>query len=431
MKLFKLTPIGLGTEQVESFSSYLARLAAVHGVSLSLLFKSIHEANRKSSEPCDPNATTSAMPWKTAALVRPTKNTKDIVQLVSHFTGCTDIRGTTFLALEELNYRSVDLFSNAVRWCPCCLQDDIDKGMPAYYRLLWSCKEVDYCHIHNLRLQKKCPSCKSKQNGTARRFDLASCKRCRKSLIHNPEPMESDSLSRDVCFRDLISLVCAVSSEPDLKYQPMASVKLLESIFDKVWSLNDEMEFWKLLPKDESLRMVLMKKPITVKKLRRVAYRLGISFPGLLAGEADCWTAQLNPNWLADLPINMRPPKRRELVDRDELLRRLTEVRNSIDPKSPPPLAFVAKVVGISTGGLEYLHPKICEEVKTQYQNWLVDERDRKEHEARAEVCEYLQSEIVNKSRKNALKTIRARTDLPKNVLLEVISQEFSRVRHL
>ena len=55
--------------------------------------------------------------------------------------------------------------------------------------------------------------------------------------------------------------------------------------------------------------MVIMNKPVTIKKLRRVAFRLGISFPGLLAGEAECWTAQLDPRWLSGLPENMKSSK--------------------------------------------------------------------------------------------------------------------------
>jgi len=364
MKLYDLSPIGLGTEQVESFSSYVIRLAAAHGVSLSLLFKTIHYEEMNAKQSCIPDASTSAMPWITVGMVRPTQNTKDIVRLISHYTGRTDLRCLTLLALEKMKNRSVDLFSNTVRWCPCCFQGDIDRGSPPYFRLLWSFREVNYCHHHNVLLEEKCPKCRSKQHGTSRRFNLSHCKKCKQPLYEKSNPMRSDALSRDICFRDLIALVCAVSSEPELQYQPMNSVKLLEKIFDKVWSLNSEADFWKLLPKDESLMIVTMNKPITVKKLRRVAYRLGISFPGLLAGEVDCWTPQLDPTWLADLPSNMRPPKRRELVDRDEVLRRLTEVRRSIDRKEPPPLAFVAKVVGISTGGLEYLHPTICEEIK-------------------------------------------------------------------
>jgi len=426
MRLFDMGPIGLGTEHVESFPSYILRLSAAHGISLSRLFNELKADDGKSAVSCNPSASTSSLPWSTVSMVRPTETTHDVVSLVSHYTGRDDLRGTTFLALRQLNYRSVDLFSNAIRWCPCCFREDRDNGRPAYFRLIWSFKEVEYCHHHNVMLEDHCSHCQYKQHGQGRHFDLSKCRRCKKPLSEKPQALSIEQLSRDVCFRDLIALACEVSGDATLEYNSMASVNLLEKIFDKVWELDAEKEFCQLIPKDESLMIVTMNKPVTVKKLRRVAYRLGISFPGLLAGEAECWTPQLDPRWLSDLPENMRPPKRRESVDRDEVLARLTAVRKSVDPKCPPPLAYVARVVGISTGGLEYLHPSICKEVKQNYQLWLVEDREQKYATAATEVWQYMRSDLPGKSRKHALRTLREKTQLPKNLLREVIAEEFS-----
>lgn len=425
MRLFDMSPIGLGTEHAESFPSYMLRLAAAHGISLSRLFYALKADDAKSAVSCNPSASTSSLPWSTVSMVRPTETTHDVVALVSHYTGRDDLRGTTFLALRQLNYRSVDLFSNAIRWCPCCFKEDRDNGRSAYFRLIWSFKEVEYCHHHNVMLEKHCPNCQCKQHMQGRHFDLSTCRRCKKPLSSQQTALSNEQLSRDVCFRDLIALVCEVSGDAALEYNPMASVNLLEKIFDKVWEMDAEKKFWQLIPKDESLMIVTMNKPVTVKKLRRVAYRLGISFPGLLAGEVECWTPQLDPRWLSDLPENMKPQKRRELVDRDEVLARLTDVRKSIDPTCPPPLAYVARVVGISTGGLEYLHPSICKEIKQDYQIWRVEDRERKYATAATEVWEYLQADLPGKSRKHALRTLREKTSLPKNLLREVIAEEF------
>jgi len=86
----------------------------------------------------------------------------------------------------------------------------------------------------------------------------------------------------------------------------------------------------------------------------------------------------------------------------------------------------VARVVGISTGGLEYLHPNICKEIKRDYQVWLVEDRERKYATAATEVWQYLRSDLPGKSRKHALRTLREKTQLPKNLLREVIATEFS-----
>ena len=163
MKLFNLNPIGLGTEQAESFFSYMYRLAAAHGVSLNALLQRLKEAETKAADKCNPEATTSGAPWSTLAMVRPTESTLDIVKLINHYTNRDDLQATTFLAMRKLKYRSVSLFDSKLYWCPCCLEDDIQSGKPAYYRLLWSCKEVED-------------------------FPIGSCCRCRPSAAARPPP---------------------------------------------------------------------------------------------------------------------------------------------------------------------------------------------------------------------------------------------------
>jgi len=207
----------------------------------------------------------------------------------------------------------------------------------------------------------------------------------------------------------------------------MGSAELLGKVFNQVWRRREERELLSLMLDDETIKMAFNRKPMTVKNRRRLANILGISFPGLLAGDSNCWTSQLDMAWLLKLPVNLRPAKRRKWVDRDELQTNLTALRDSIDSKSPPSLASFAKVLGISTGGLEYLHPTVCSEIKNNYKNWLKDEHDRKRTQSLAEVVAYLDSDESNKSRKHALKTIRSRTNLPKNVLMKTISEEFSR----
>jgi len=429
VNLYKLDPIGIGTEHVESFPSYVTRLATVHGMSIENFFSTLREYDRRHNWRIKRIRESSPNPWKTLAMVRPTKNTRDIVGIIERHTGRSDLRCTTFLAMEHLKSRSVDLFSDQVRWCPCCLLDDIENGRTTYFRLIWCFEEVEYCHHHNVKLEDGCPSCNRYQIGVRRSYDLSACRHCDESLCSRVRPMTSATLFREICFKDLISLVIEVGSDPNLVYDPMDSIRLLEEIFGVIWSLYAESNFWQSIPKGESFLEGFESKPIPVRHLRRIAYRLGISFPGLLAGEADCWTPQLNPAWLADLPENLRPKKRRQLVNREEVLRSLNDLRASVDPMKPPSLALVARIVGISTGGLEYLHPMVCEEIKRDYQQWLQSERKRKHREALVEVWAYLKSDTVGKSRKNALKTIRARTNLPKNVLLKVIAKEFEKTR--
>jgi len=427
MKLFQLEPIGLETDQVESFSSYIFRLSALHGLSPQKLLDSLIETDDVEISKSHDQLSTSCKVWALPALVRPTQTTEDIVKIVSSAVRIDGLRSTTFLAIKDLRYRATNLFSNEIRWCPLCFKEDLQSGRNRpYLRLLWHCKEVDYCHRHNVLLEQACPHCGASQNSLARRFKLHRCRKCGESLADQFTPMESNALFHEVCFRDLLLLVREIASEANLQYCPKASVAMLEKVFDNVWALDDEKEFWKLIPKDESLSIVTMNKPIRFKQLRQVAYRLGINLTGLLRGELECWTAQLDPRWLTNLPENMLPQKRGGWVDRNEIYIRLEAVVESIDPDKPPPLAHVAKIVGISTGGLEYLFPERCKTIKSNHQNWLASEKARKSYEAACSVRDYLSNSEYKHSRKHALKVIRNQTKLPKNILREVIAKEFT-----
>ncbi|MEL7024217.1 MAG: hypothetical protein AAGL69_10755 [Pseudomonadota bacterium] len=226
-------------------------------------------------------------------------------------------------------------------------------------------------------------------------------------------------------YRDLRELTEFVSSHADIVFEDGAARRLLQAIFDEVWHLEEEREFWKVLPKEQSLMISYSDKKLTMKMLRRIAFRLGISLPGLLAGEVQCWTAQLDPRWLKNLPANLNPGKRRKKHDRKAVLERLRGYLEDCDPDLPPPLAEVAKAIGISTGGMEYMFPVISQEIKADFQEWRIQERERKRVEAYAAGLEYLASDRQPKSRKDALRTIRAETGLPKNVLREQIAKCF------
>jgi len=159
--------------------------------------------------------------------------------------------------------------------------------------------------------------------------------------------------------------------------------------------------------------------------LRRVAYRLGINLPGLLNGDTESWTAQLDPKWLQELPSSLKPMKKASRVDKDDVLIRLSKILTDSHNIEPPSLAQTALLVGVSTGGLEYLFPDHCRIIKDRYKRWITQEKSRKVYEAAKHAVAYLNKDSETKSRKHALKVIREETGLPKNMLRHAINREF------
>ena len=425
MRLFRVEPIGRETEEVEGFSSYLLRLAKAHGVTLGRLLTELKSAYAVENPEWRERTVTDANPATLPEMVRPIYSAAELLEVVEHYTGVSGLRATTFQSLREACYRSVGLFHHHMRWCPECFKEDIALGMTPYFRLIWSFKDVKYCHKHDVPIVTRCPKCYSRQNSVSRVRGIHICRNCETLLLEKHRNEEVKAHTGRADYRDLRDLTGFVASNPMLIFEDGAARRLLQAIFDRVWELEEEREFWKILPKEQSLMISYSDKKLTLKMLRRIAYRLGISLPGLLAGEVDCWTAQLDPRWLSELPANLNPAKRRKRHDRDALLERLRDYRRTVDPAKPPPLVAVAKELGISTGGMEYLFPAISKEIKQAFQDWKVEEKERKRLEATAAVFEYLASDRSPKSRKDALRVIRGQTGLPKNVLRDVISRSF------
>lgn len=426
MQLFRIEPIGLETDEVEALSSYLLRLAKAHGVTLGRLLTTLKKEYQNSNPDWIDYSETNANPQTLATLVRPTDSVADLLRIIESITGDIGLRATTFQALRHACYRSVGLFHEYLRWCPECFTEDVRTRDQAYYRLLWSFKDVEMCHKHGAPIISRCPQCYSRQNSVNRRKAIHRCFKCGTELTcrHVNEAVRE---SADVAaYSDLLDLTRWVASKPQLEFREGDARKLLQAIFDRVWELEEEREFWKILPKEQSLMISYSDKKLTMSMLRRIAYRLGISLPGLLAGEVECWTAQLEPRWLENLPVSMVPAKRRKKHDRNAVLERIQECLSNAERDEPPPLAAVAKTVEVSTGGLEYLFPAISRGIKSDYQQWKTEERERKRVEAATAVMEYLASEQPNKCRKRALVYLRESTSLPKNVLLQAIAVAFS-----
>lgn len=426
MQLFRIEPFGLETDEVESLSSYLLRLAKVHGVTLGRLLTTLKTDYQNANPGWIDYSETHANPQTLATLVRPTDSVADLLRIIESVTGDIGLRATTFQALRHACYRSVGLFHGYLRWCPECFTEDVRAGGQAYYRLIWSFKDVEFCHKHGAPIISRCPKCYRRQNSVNRRKAIHRCFKCSTELTCRHTDEVVAEAADVVSYSDLLDLTRWVASKPQLEFREGDARKLLQAIFDRVWDLEEEREFWKILPKEQSLMISYSDKKLTMSMLRRIAYRLGISLPGLLAGEVECWTAQLEPRWLENLPVSMVPAKRRKKHDRNAVLERIQECLSNAEPDGPPPLAAVAKMVGVSTGGLEYLFPAISRGIKSDYQQWKTEERERKRVEAATAVMEYLASEQPKKCRKRALVYLRESTSLPKNVLLQAIAVAFS-----
>ena len=172
-QLYPLAPIGIGSAQVESLGSYVARLAWEHSVAPEALVRHILGFNHAQSiRRTSVNSVSRHLGVDYfAGMSSSTQRRVDVLETVtgqSNLAALTALRlGKTLSAFSILRYYAA--------WCPVCLTDDI---VP-YGRLLWEFECVDACPVHDLNLVTRCPRCRSSFGAFVWRGRPGFCPYCR------------------------------------------------------------------------------------------------------------------------------------------------------------------------------------------------------------------------------------------------------------
>lgn len=141
-RLYGLTPIGIGTGRVEALTSYVARLAAAHLVKPSWLLRdvAVYVAAKDARVLNGACATTAA-----------------VVKAIEDATSVVPLAGLTLLPFGEV-LSSMNSLATTQRWCPHCLCEWRQVGIPAHWPLLWCLTTFRRCEKHLCQLADRCPN---------------------------------------------------------------------------------------------------------------------------------------------------------------------------------------------------------------------------------------------------------------------------------
>ncbi|MBK0010822.1 TniQ family protein [Stenotrophomonas sp. S41] len=178
--LLKLDPIGLGTEEVESLTSFQSRLAASNGLTPRQL-SGIVKRVRAYDEAADPA--------RDRRVPRPPTDARSELDLLAELSGSPDLTRLTFLPLSSdgCSPRNTSL-RTARAWCEQCFVEDRKRMRPAFDRLIWTSRFMMRCPFHKVLLRTICPRCTqphtvySKGDGS-NRGQLDQCIHCKASLV--------------------------------------------------------------------------------------------------------------------------------------------------------------------------------------------------------------------------------------------------------
>lgn len=419
--LFPLAPIGIGSDRVESFSSFLIRLAALHAMSLGRLIHLVCER----VFPGEPLRAKRALACRLGTYVRPNSTTGDLVTAVAQGLGvpAVELRKTTFLALMPALARPQSAFSPVPKWCPACLADSEADGTPAHFKLLWQLTDVDGCDIHRIALVDRCPWCESPQSGVGLRDSCAQCAACGRALSHAPNCKSAASWKCGT--RDLQELVDTIGRGEPEEFPPRGVARVVRYLFDNAWASNEEHRLWRLIPRDECLRYADETEPVTLLTARRIAFRLGMPLVSLLGGQAHQSNGCLVFEPAAEMPQGLRRRKRKRIPRRQLLRERLRRLMAA--DQEPVPLYKAARAVGSSVGAIRYHFPSHARQISNAHAAWRRKKGEETSIAVRQAVLEALThvSLVDAGSRKALLRYLRATTALPKFALRAEIGRVF------
>lgn len=219
---------GSGMCEVEGLSSYVSRLAYLHGATRHQFITHLSDWWSRH------NGQQRPLP-KQCASVRLNGYSPDaalFVDALEAATGMPEIRSATLLSLKNVCAKNCIGSTRYHRaWCPRCYQEDRLEGRPAYDRLLWRLQSYERCSVHQLRLEILCPHCRSVQTDPNRSLPLDVCGDCKGNLV-GPSSMWQRAVHSELGEDDLERLLAYVARDPQVEFDASAPWLFLEKMQD-------------------------------------------------------------------------------------------------------------------------------------------------------------------------------------------------------
>ena len=384
-RLYSLEPIGIGTPQTESLTSYIGRLAAAHSVRVRDLVMSELLAHMRRPHLADSRrADLFSAFWRseTRALNGTRSLARRMVHGLEEKTGRRDLRFLTLLTWNEV-LPVYQLQKTTRAWCPGCFEDWRDRGQAIYDPLLWTLAPVTVCARHRRPLRTICPfpECRrpSPWLGLGYRSRPGHCAHCG-GWLGSPGPergtpeeklvIEDAVRSHAWIFDALGELIAATPSLPrrpqreDVLRGIEAAFRLAASRKITIYrgSSTRRLE----LASGTVLMRWLGETPPSLWSLLAVCSQMGISPLQLVRGEIDeNDTDAAAPKVRADIRRE-RPPIAHTRID-PVVIRHALEAVLASDELPPPSIRLVADRLGQAIATLRHYFPELCRSIASRH----------------------------------------------------------------
>ncbi len=372
--LFSLEPVGLGTAEVESLTSYIARLASAHAVFPGVLMNKV-------IEPLVPGRSARALHishgQKTNLLNATGLRARLSVQLLEALTLRSDLRHLTLLVWSEI-FCLRGLVRLTKAWCPHCYEEWREHGEIIFDPLLWTLQEVTTCVRHHVPLCGQCPNpaCARVQPALCWRSRPGSCAYCQEWLgkpldaeLRSEQALSEAELLRHQWVSRNMGALLALSPTVSLPPPRSRVSEALQVIVGQVTRGNISAFARTInIPQTMVSHWVNGRKLPQVEMLLHICSLLDLSLEALLFQEQGSLRPRLRA---ADEPrvYELRSKWTHVWVETSQVRLALEKVLAANDDP-PPTLTQVAKRLGQGTPVLYRCHPTACRAISARYKEY-------------------------------------------------------------
>jgi hypothetical protein len=177
--LYCLAPLGMGTAEVESLTSYVNRLAWAYRVNPRVLVarEILPHLSEKHYVQAVPGRLGSFSPTRSMSINGTGVVARDWAETLERLTMRTDLRSLTLHPWAN-GLPTWGLLRNVPQWCPVCYHEWREQKQPVYQPLMWTLQAVTACLRHTQPLVEQCPTCRKPQSAISSKRVRGCCTQC-------------------------------------------------------------------------------------------------------------------------------------------------------------------------------------------------------------------------------------------------------------
>lgn len=282
--------MGLNTAFVESQTSYIARLADAHCVSVgNLIGKEM--APLLGKEYLKNSAKKGGSRFYNFAIEINGLGAQanDFANVLSMLTGIDKIRELTLMPWNGV-FPVKEMFRKCKAWCPVCFENSKKNEQCIYEPLIWNFKAVNICRTHDVRLITQCPNCTKEIPVLSRKTRNGLCSSCGCWLgadDTNSNQVKTVDLLWDNFVTENIENLIAMGNESSVRITDNSICTFLKFVADKAGGVCAFSRYVNIPVSTIRLWIRGINKPI-LYTLLKICYQVGINITDIFSTKQQC-----------------------------------------------------------------------------------------------------------------------------------------------